>query len=177
MKVDIADIKATPGAKMTFACDGSLHLDEVRFQGPVQLRLKLANAGTRILVTGEVAGAVSLECARCAEAFDLPLTVEIDEEFLPSTSPEVAEAGGFVWSDINVFDVDEDEIELNEILRQNVIAALPIQPLCTEACAGLCANCGENLNRATCSCAKTDLDPRLAGLLDLQAKYRSPNGD
>jgi len=56
---------------------------------------------------------------------------------------------------------------LDELLRQEIEAAFPIQVLCTDNCRGLCEQCGTNLNRETCQCSPEEADSRWAALKDL----------
>jgi uncharacterized protein len=57
---------------------------------------------------------------------------------------------------------------LNELLREQFYLALPMKPLCRDACAGLCSQCGTNLNTGTCQCTPQWEDPRLAPLKGLK---------
>jgi uncharacterized protein len=172
MKVNILEIRKMHGASEDVVHDGPLKLDDVRLEGPAHVALRLTNAASRILVRGTLKGKVLVDCARCAEPCALDVETDIDEEFLPASSPEVAEADESPWSDINVWHDDDREIDLTEILRQNVIAAIPIQPLCRKDCAGLCPICGENRNSVPCECKQKDVDPRLAPLLELQQRLK-----
>lgn len=172
MKVNILEIRKMHGAKQDELYEGPVSLGDIRLEGPARVALRLTNAASRILVRGDMTGNIVVECARCAEPFPLPVHAHIEEEFLPATSPEVAEAEETPWSDLNVYYDDDREIDLTEVLRQNAIAALPIQPLCREDCAGLCPICGENRNRVKCECKQTEIDPRLQPLLDLQQRLK-----
>ncbi len=58
-------------------------------------------------------------------------------------------------------------LDLVDLLREQFMLALPMKPLCTEACRGLCPQCGTNLNKTQCGCAPTWEDPRLAPLKSL----------
>jgi uncharacterized protein len=63
---------------------------------------------------------------------------------------------------------DQHCLDMAEVVRQYVLATVPIKPLCCEDCSGLCPECGTNLNREKCKCNTTPVDPRwgsLAGLL------------
>jgi uncharacterized protein len=66
------------------------------------------------------------------------------------------------------FTIDENqEIDLSEAVRQYMLLALPMKPLCREECAGLCPSCGHNLNLGPCGCPPSDIDPRFAPLTRL----------
>ena len=62
----------------------------------------------------------------------------------------------------------DDQIDLNEVLREQFYLALPMKPLCADGCLGLCSQCGANLNLTTCGCETGWTDPRLAALKDLE---------
>lgn len=172
MKVDIRELLKTHGAKEDVVHEGPLTLGDIRFDGPARVALRLSNAASRILVRGEVTGRVQVDCARCAEPFSAPVQAEVEEEFLPADSPEVAEKESSPWSDLNVYTDEDREIDLTEVLRQTAIAALPFQALCREDCRGLCPICGENRNRVICECKPTTVDPRLQPLRDLQQRLQ-----
>jgi len=175
VQVSITELKKVTGSKKDFAFDGPLELDEFELSGPVQVRLRLANAGSRLLVCGSLRSQVRLECSRCVEEFDFSLVADIDEEYLPEDSPEIGEDRNPLYSDVNVYGEDDSTIDVLEVLRQNTIAALPIQPLCREDCRGLCANCGENRNVRDCGCQTQEIDSRWARLLEIQARHQPSN--
>lgn len=176
MKVDITDLRKVSGAKDTFTYEGPLDLEDVRFVGPAKLELHLGNAGSRILVRGTLEGRVEVTCSRCAEAFTTPLSVEIDEEYLPENSPEIESEDDLTWSTINIYTDDSNDLVIDEVLRQNALAAFPIQLLCKEDCKGLCSECGQNLNERACGCEPA-IDPRWAGLQELKARLGSNGQD
>ena len=149
-----------------------MKLGDLALEAPARVSVRVSNAMTRLLVRGTLRGTVTVPCSRCLEPARIFVEAEIDEEFLPASSPEVSEEGESPWSDLNVFGDEDNEIDLTEILRQNAIAAIPIQPLCREDCGGLCPNCGENRNQVTCQCVEMAIDPRLESLLAYQQRLK-----
>ncbi len=114
------------------------------------------------LVTGDVA--VTLQCSRCLEPFEQPIHIDIEEVFIPSVDMATGQP-------IHADDADEalliDEhhiLDLSEILRQSILLALPMTPLCRPDCKGFCPTCGANLNYETCTCQEEEIDPRWAAL-------------
>ena len=74
----------------------------------------------------------------------------------------------------------DDQIDLNELLREQFYLALPMKPLCQDGCRGLCPQCGTNLNQGACDCAPEWKDPRLARARSDQEKPEQcliPNDD
>jgi uncharacterized protein len=128
---------------------------------PVEVDLRLEAVVEGVLVTGTASAALAGECARCLE----PITDEIEVRFQEL----------FVYDDQDV-DPDEelevsmlqdDLVDLEPLLRDAVVLALPFQPLCTEDCPGLCAECGARLADDPQHAHDDPVDPRWAALQSL----------
>jgi uncharacterized protein len=96
----------------------------------------------------------------------------VDEPFELTYEPRPARASEsereIADEDFSAAFYDNDEIDLEQLMRERFEMSLPMKPLCSEDCRGLCPVCGTNLNRGSCDC-KTDWeDPRLAALKTLQ---------
>lgn len=153
---------------MNHKTEERLKCQELEVTSPVSLSLKLTNAETRILAQGSAQAKVKVECARCSEEFSLPLEIEIDENFVKEDS---SEARVKTADQFEILTYKEDRIELDEMLRQNFLAAVPMQPICQEGrCQGLCDQCGANLNNTSCDCSKEEIDPRWAGLSKVKTR-------
>ena len=119
---------------------------------PVSGALELVRTERGIFVCGELQAKLQLVCSRCLVSFEKPVLLKIEEEYL-SRAEERA------------FAIDEHgEIELSEAVRQYMLLASPMKPLCREDCAGLCPVCGHNLNQGTCECPPGHIDPRFEPL-------------
>jgi len=119
---------------------------------PIEGEVQLLRTNRSILVTARLQTMVKCICSRCLEEFECPLTLDIEEEYFPTTDtisglslslPEGAE--GFVIDESHVLD-------LSEAIRQHTLLALPMKPICKDDCAGLCPDCGHNLNYGPCNC-------------------------
>ncbi len=131
---------------------------------PVLGEVKLIRTQRGVLVLGVFHTEVELECSRCLTDFRFPLKVNFEEEFLPVIDilsglpvPPPDEPGTFMIDDHHIIDLDE-------AIRQYVLMAVPMKPLCREACAGMCPQCGYNLNQGACNCPPVIVDPRWAKL-------------
>lgn len=165
MQVGIGDIRKSKGLAKSFDWDDSYKLEGIHLEGPLKLDLKVTNAGSRVMVTGPLKAAVHLPCTRCSEDIVFPLEIDLEEEFLPVHSEEAMSRAKDLLD--GTFTFEDDKVELDELLRQEIEAAFPIQVLCTENCRGLCEQCGANLNRETCQCGPEESDSRWAALKDL----------
>lgn len=133
-----------------------------RLVGPV--RLMHTTGG--VLVQGNLTVQVNIPCARCLEPVPVSLDVEIEETFaatidmVTGLAIQPEEEDRALW-------IDEHHIlDLAEVLRQNVLIAIPPHVLCRDDCRGLCPTCGQNLNLGPCDC-RPEMDPRWAALAAL----------
>jgi uncharacterized protein len=124
--------------------DGELHL-----RGPIRGHARLTRTSEGILVHSEHAVPISLECARCLERADIEIEGDVDEEFFPSTDIRTGMPLEVPGGDLDQSLIDEHhEIDLDDLLRQNILTNLPLRPLCSPACPGLCETCGDRLGPA-----------------------------
>jgi len=133
----------------------------------VQGTVRLMRTDHGILVQGTLNTDSELTCSRCLSLFDCPLTLNIEEEYLPTTDiisgsplPVPDDPGSFTINERNILD-------LTEAMRQYVLLAIPMKPLCHQDCAGLCPTCGTNLNQVSCDCSPEPADSRWAELRKL----------
>jgi uncharacterized protein len=120
-----------------------------------------------ILVKCRLDTDVELTCSRCLTAFRQPLSIKFEEEYLP-TVDVITGTPLDITDNINHFTIDKNHIlELDEAIRQYVLLATPMKPLCREACSGLCQKCGKNLNEGPCDCPQQEIDSRWAKLTNL----------
>jgi len=114
-------------------------------------------------------------CSRCLEPTPATVSTDIDLTLVPEAA-EFGPAGGEVEvtaEDASVFSCPEGKADLSAIAVEQIYLNLPLKPLCSEGCRGLCPVCGANRNRAECGCRTEEIDPRLAPLL----KFRTRSGD
>ncbi len=131
-----------------------MKLDDVILQ-PLTGQFTVTRTREGLYVGGRIQTNAPTECVRCLGDTIVPVDTQIEELFYYPAS--AAGEGEFA--------VDEDATaDLGPLVRELALLALPMQPLCREDCQGLCPECGQNLNEATCDCEIDDIDPRLAAL-------------
>jgi uncharacterized protein len=146
---------------------------DAALRGPVSISLDLMQADEKIAVTGVLEGTVVRQCVRCLKEYDDALAFSVRAAFAregkeakagarqpkgceprkgrqePAKTETEAEADD--EGDDRYF-YQGDHIDLAPMLREHIILASPMQPLCRENCAGLCARCGKDLNEGPCQC-------------------------
>ena len=134
-------------------------------KAPVDIRI--ANQeNRRLLIQGNVELTVSIPCSRCLEEVPTDIRFRVDKSLKldgPAVSDEEMEELDYLVG----LNLDIDKLIYGEILVN-----WPMKVLCSKACKGICKVCGLNLNKATCDCQKTELDPRMAAIQDVFNKFK-----
>ena len=124
-----------------------------------KLGLDIQKSDEEYYCRGELTANVHLECARCLESFEQELTNSPD--FI--VGPFKDDDGPTDDEDRVIYDANL-RADLWEIVRQSVILAVSLKPLCSENCRGLCSQCGTNRNEKECNCKTKSVDPRMEPL-------------
>jgi uncharacterized protein len=142
--------------------------DEYRVVALVALGFDVYKDKEAFRLVGTVRTELELPCSRCLEPFRFPVDGEFDLRYLPQPEASPDEEREVAEEDLETSFYRNEEIDLNELLREQFYLALPMKPLCRDECKGLCPQCGTNLNAGTCDCGPAWEDPRLAALKQLK---------
>ncbi len=136
---------------------------------PVTVDAEVESVVEGMLVTGLVSTWAKLQCARCLRTIDQEFRVDVQELF--ALDPREAEDEGYAL-------LPDDRLPLDAMARDAIVLAFPPAPLCRPDCAGLCHQCGADLNVTDCGHRQGAVDPRWADLaeLDLGALRPDENG-
>ena len=159
MKLDLSEIAKTPGSRASHSFAEVLPDEQdVRFLGPAQGMVTVSNTGRMLLLTGQARVEAEVPCSRCLRGMRLAVDVKLEEEFLTRVvGPQAAVMA--IEDDepvARVIDEDSFDLDLTELLRQNVLVAMPLQPICSDTCRGLCPHCGQDLNDGDCGCQEEE---------------------
>ena len=141
--------------------------DAYRIVAPVELGLDIHKDKEKFRLAGTARTELELGCSRCLEPFRMPVNSSFDLRYLPAAEMSTEDEREVQEEDVETSYYRDDQIDLNELLREQFYLELPMKPLCSEDCRGLCPQCGTNLNTGTCACAPEWEDPRLAPLKGL----------
>ena len=170
MNVNVAQISEDEGLNVHHLYgegEPGLSGDDARLAGRTALDLQATRAGQQVRLAGSVRATVQFDCDRCLK----PLSVAVDQSFdllyiPPPGSEEEHELGE---DDLSIAFYQDDQIDFDDLVREQIELALPMARLCSEECRGLCPDCGANLNEAECACKLEQVDPRWAALKELKS--------
>jgi uncharacterized protein len=142
----------------------------LEFSGPGDLAVQvhLERHGHDILVRGHIAGTLHLNCSRCLTPFSYPVETGFDLLLAPGPQSAVTEDEELTRADLDRDFYSGDTVNLESILREQVLLMLPLKPLCAETCKGLCPRCGADLNQETCQCPKEESSSPFAILKNIK---------
>ncbi|RKX28346.1 MAG: hypothetical protein DRP47_04525 [Candidatus Zixiibacteriota bacterium] len=170
MKLCLRDIDAFP-ARVCLKADPDsfkINYDGVFGTRQVEVDLDIQKSGDEFFCQADVRGIVVLECARCLEHYEAELTSIIN--FIVCSKATYDEFRKEAEDDETYifYRGEEQAVDISEIVRQSIMLAVPMMPICSDDCKGLCPTCGINLNLHDCDCSQEHIDERWEGLRDLR---------
>jgi uncharacterized protein len=177
MKLDLSEVATHLGKRIRYEMDEPPIEDEeggLKCVAPIKGEVTFSNSGRHVVARGSFSTAIELECARCLEEYRVEVASPIEEELelpVPLAEQEAEEAEGPVEEESERLFVD-NILDLTELLRQDILLAVPIKPVCSEMCKGLCPHCGKNLNQEPCDCPQGEIGLPLAELGSLLKEER-----
>ncbi len=124
--------------------------------------IRFSRTSRGILVQGSLTTQIHGECNRCLTEtlVELQLPVEDIYVYPPEPGAELTVA-------------DDGILDMAPLLREEIIIDTPLGVLCKPDCAGLCPECGQNLNEGLCECQSANIDPRFAALKALKDRLKN----
>ena len=147
-----------------------------RASGGAHVEARIDKLDRRVFVKATATADLAGECSRCLAPISARLPVSFELTLVPAEEYEEQEqvaaedkAHHPVAGSFDLAHAEEEAyvgrvVDLDPILREQVVLALPGYPVCQEGCKGLCSVCGKNLNEGECGCVRKVPDPRWAGL-------------
>jgi uncharacterized protein len=155
------DLDRTPAGRSELDVAGTVALglgEGFAPEATISGELTLQNLESRVLASGTLQATGMAECARCLSAF--AMTWDVPVELMVLRDPHSNETEG----DTLLILQRDGEVDLAESLRESAALAYPQMTICRDACRGLCASCGADLNDGPCGCVEEPVDPRWEGL-------------
>ncbi len=166
MQINISEILSNPSVEKKYNVD--IEASAIRFKGrkfPITEKtpftLEIRRSRDIISLQTQTTVKLVIPCDRCLDDVEFTFPIAIDLEFKASELSDGAK--------------DEDELlfiegcmlDVDKLISDEVVVALPTKVLCREDCKGLCSVCGTNLNHGSCQCDREVLDPRMAAIKDI----------
>ena len=171
------DFEASP--EWWMAREPEDRVDFCRVETPFKIGCDVARIREDLLLAGELEGKMTLECSRCAkrychelrDAFRLVLSPAKDRESMdPEGERGLAENGLCLGEDLDTGLFRGPVIRLDDLIGEVIALAMPLQPLCSSDCPGICPHCGVDLAKTQCDCVDEKIDSPFAVLAKLKGE-------
>jgi len=136
----------------------------IGLDGPLKVKIGIYPVEDKYMLKGEFSGGIKVACDRCLEPFHHPLHAEFQLFFTLSTPEMSEEETELNEEDLEIIFLETEELELDDVIREQIYLSLPMKFMCKENCLGLCRSCGINLNQGKCQCPQRQGHPGFSTL-------------
>ncbi len=169
MRIELASLEGGKGRLSHQYADGELVLedDRVRVISAPLVMGNISVAASGVKVTGQVVARVRVECDRCLKAIELPIDSAFRVEYVSTDDYRAQQDAELTDEELDRSVFDGEAIDIDALVAEEVLLAVPDHRLCEDDCKGICPSCGADRNSVSCTCDTEEIDPRWAGLKDL----------
>ncbi|HEV7797596.1 MAG TPA: DUF177 domain-containing protein [Pyrinomonadaceae bacterium] len=169
MRIELAGLENGKGAFAHEYAPGELvlHDDRVRLLDPPAVSGQVRQEGRRAHVGGRVSGRLQVDCDRCLKPVELSVASAFQLEYVTPEDYQAQQAIELTEDDLDLSTFDGEVIDIEELVTEELLLAVPDHVLCNDSCKGICVTCGADRNTVECDCEKQQIDPRWAGLKEL----------
>ncbi len=147
----------------------ALEDEQVTLCGPTSVKGKVRLSGVEAIVKGHLDSCIEVNCDRCLRPIKLPVAADFDLEYISGNDYEANRNLELTEDLMSISIFDGDSIDVDEIVKEQLLLAVPTRSLCKDDCKGFCPTCGADKNAGECSCETSEVDPRWAALKDLMS--------
>jgi len=169
VRIELASLESGKGKFAHGYAEGELVFEEARLRlaHPPTISGEIRRDGRRAHVQGRVLAGVQVECDRCLAWIELPVDSTFKLEYVTQEDYLAQQADELTEDDLDLTVFDGEVIDIDELVTEEILLAVPDHLLCKEDCKGICPGCGVDRNSVDCDCATAEVDPRWAGLKEL----------
>jgi uncharacterized protein len=142
--------------------------ERVKLTAPATVNGKIRLAGNEVFVNGHVDTRAQVECDRCLKLIELPVNADFELEYITGSEYESSAVAELTEAEMSVAVFDGEALDVDEIVKEQILLAVPTRMLCREDCKGICPQCGVDRNTGECNCETKEIDPRWAALKNLK---------
>lgn len=153
----------------TYSADELVLDDEhARLVEPPQVTGRINRSGHEVRLRGKITTRAEVDCDRCLRQLTLPVEAGFDVTYVPASDYRDQGTAELQEEDLGLSIYEDEAIDIDELVREQVLLNIPARSLCTEDCKGLCPICGANRNEMPCECESQKTDPRWGALKDIK---------
>ena len=169
MRIELASLERGHGSFNHSYAPGDLELhdDRVSVTTPPVVSGEIRKKGQGLRVTGQVTGRVQVECDRCLKAVEVTVDSKCDVEYVTAEDYQAQQEAELKEADLDLSIFDGETLDVDELVKEELLLAVPDHVVCNADCKGMCPICGADKNSVDCDCETRQVDARWAGLNEL----------
>ncbi len=170
MIIDLITLKNSPHTFEFSIPEDEIELEseDAKLINAAQVKGVLTRRIAQIDVEGTINVPLEIDCTRCLKTIEKDFEIPFNAAFVTPENFTEAREAELNLQDLDVSVFGGDKIDLNELVREQILLNLPEQVFCRENCQGLCEKCGANRNLIDCKCIEKEIDPRWSALKNLK---------
>ena len=170
MRIELANLEGGKGEFSATYEAHQLELEDERVQlaTPVTVKGRIKRSGAEVIVSGNITGQLFINCDRCLKPLETVLNNQFELEYVSGSEYEALPDAELTEAQMAISVFDGVGIDVDEIVKEQVLLAVPARLLCRDDCKGLCPNCGADRNTTDCNCETSISDPRWDALKSLK---------
>ena len=169
MRIELENLEGGKGGfAHVYQPDDLNPVDErIKLVEPAAVSGKVRLSGNQVFVNGHFETRAQVECDRCLKPVEMPVKADFELEYITGSQYESDSVAELTEDELSVAVFDGEAIDVDEIVKEQILLAVPTRMLCREECKGICPECGSDRNTGECDCVTNDIAPRWAALKDL----------
>ncbi len=164
MKISISEI---PEEGLELDISEKISSESLKSILPVFAKIRIDRSESEVIIRGSVKGEIEQQCSRCLKNYTIEISSPIVVVYHPIEDINKEEQYELKGEELETGFYKNDILDTDEILIEQLLLNIPMKPLCSPECKGLCPKCGTDLNVSSCNCITTEIDPRLEVLKKL----------
>lgn len=171
MLIDLWSLLSYEGKEMVLQTELDMNsldtgINKFDFIEKQPLSFKFTHTGNKhVIIEADVDVTLNMPCDRCLEDVKTNISLKTSKEIDLNEDSETDDVNETIFMDGTVFDSEK-------FVYGEILVNLPMKVLCSENCKGICNRCGTNLNHGSCGCDTTELDPRMAKVLEVFNSFK-----
>jgi len=172
MRIELANLEGGKGEFSATYETGQLELEDerVRLATPLTINGRIKRSGAEVIVSGNITGNLFINCDRCLKPLVTPLNNQFELDYVSGSDYEALPDTELTEEQMLISVFDGVAIDVDEIVKEQVLLAVPARILCSDDCKGICPNCGLDRNTTDCNCETSTSDPRWDALKSLKQR-------
>ncbi len=136
----------------------------------IEIDTHIIKSADALFINGSIEAELRMECSRCLKVFTVTINPNFSVNYMPLPKGSDEDELELGKGDMEIGFYKGDTFDIDDLIKEQIVLSIPMQPLCSLSCKGICPVCGQNLNIKECNCGQENINPQFAALKNLLKK-------